>query len=370
MKKPSLCAVALVTVLTTALSAQTITGIWQGTLPGANPTRIVLTIEKKDDGSLHGGVSWIDRGAGGIALTSVTFSGPDLTFTQLYGDIAYRGKLTPDGHSIEGTWTQGNESNPVTFKFATPDTLWKHEGPAAPPPMAANADPTFDVATIKPTQGPSPVIFNLRARKFTAQGVSAKELIKIAYNLRGRQVLGGPSWLEETKFDIAAKPDTPGLPSEDQNRTMVRKLLAERFHLVCHTSQQTFPVFALTLDPKGTRPTPSDPDFNGHGSVYVKQQEGDYLLQFAGNTIPQFLNTLMNFYQDRQLVDETGLTGSYDIALKVPAAAFQSTPGSGPEDERGQALFSATEKAGFKFVPKKEPLPVIVVDYIAPPTPN
>jgi uncharacterized protein (TIGR03435 family) len=106
-------------------------------------------------------------------------------------------------------------------------------------------------------RGEQHALFDLHVRDFNATGMTATELIKIAYNVRGRQVLGGPPWLNQTRYDVVAKPDTPGLPSEDQSRVMVHKLLTERFHLVSHASQQDFPVLALTLDPKAPGPTPS-----------------------------------------------------------------------------------------------------------------
>jgi uncharacterized protein (TIGR03435 family) len=241
-----------------------------------------------------------------------------------------------------------------------------------PAPMAADANPAFEVATIKPSRpDENGVIFNLRARQFKSSDTSAKELIKIAYNVRGRQVLGGPSWLEDLKFDVVAEPDTEGLPSEAQSRVMVRKLLEDRFHLKVHTGEQTFSVLAATIDKNSPALIRSDPKANDNGSISGKQApDGQMLLQFKGTTIPEFIGLIMNFFQDRQLVDETGLTGLYDITLTVSAGAFQNAPGSGPEDDRGNALIQAAQRLGFKFVPKKEPLPVIVVDHIEMPSEN
>ena len=150
---------------------------------------------------------------------------------------------------------------------------------------------------------------------------------------------------------------------------MVRKLLAERFHLVCHTDNQPYPVMALTLDPKGPRPTPSDPNHNLQGNVIGHQEGGEMVLQFSG-TIPQFLGFIMNLFQDKQLVDETGLTGPYDITLRVPASAFEGPNDRGPNDERGPALIAAADHAGFNFVSKKGTLPVVVVDHIEKPSEN
>jgi len=376
MKRTILSAAALLLVAT-CLQAQSIAGTWQGRLPIAALTqnttpgsalRVVFTIQKSSDSSLHGSISLIDRG-NSTPLTSISVSAPNVTFT-LGDNVNFHGKLSADGQSIAGTWTQGDRSFPLTLELATADTLWHREGPTALPPMAANADPAFEVATIKPCEPVEHgVSFDLTGLPFVARDVSAKELIKIAYNLRGRQVLGGPSWLDENKYDVTAKSDTPGRPSEDQGRTMVRKLLVERFHLACHTEEQLYPVFALTLDPKGPRPTPSDPN-NTQGNVIGHQDGGEFVQQFSGVTMQQFLGFIMNVFQDKQLVDETGLTGAYDITLRFPASVFESPDDRGPNDERGTAIINAAQHTGFKFVSKKEPLPVVMVDHIDPPTPN
>jgi uncharacterized protein (TIGR03435 family) len=378
MKPSMLCAVGLSVALAVATAhAQTIAGTWQGTLPlvstgqgsnGSSSLRIVFTVEKDPTGSLHGGVTMIDRGSS-VPLTAVTFSAPDVTFA--HGDtLTYHGKLSSDGESIAGTWAQGNQSLALTLSLATADTLWK-PARAVLPPMAANADPTFEVATIKPSDPAKDAFdYNLTGRPFTAHGTSAMELIKMAYNMRGRQVIGGPSWMGQKTYDITAVPDTPGKPSEDQNRTMIRKLLVERFHLAAHTEQQEFPVLAMTLDPRGPRPTPSDPNFHIGDNVLIRQDGDDMLYQFSGVSMAQFLYAMMSKYRDKQIVDETSLTGIYDITLRMPASAFQGPGGHGPEDERAGAFLAGAEKAGFKFVSKRESIPVVIIDHIDLPTPN
>jgi uncharacterized protein (TIGR03435 family) len=375
MKRAILSAAAFI-LTAVALHAQTIAGTWQGTLPiaatgqgsapGSGNPRIAFTIEKNPDGSFHGGMTFIDRGTP-VPLTSVTLSASDVIFAQTGAALSYHGKLSADGKSIAGIWTQANQSLPVTLQLATSGTLWKTERPALPPPMAASVDPSFEVATIKPAlPEEAHALFDLHARKFNATGSSAAELIKIAYNVRGRQVLGGPPWLNDKKYDIVGEPDAPGMPSEAQNRAMVHKLLTERFHLVSHTDQKVFPVLALTLDPKSPPPTPADPDFSGNGGMSGRRDGEDIVLQFSGTTIPQLLAFVMNTFQDKQLVDETGLTGIYNITLRLAGLA----QGPVSSDDQGNALVLAAQHAGFKLVSRKEPLPVVIVDRIDPPTPN
>jgi uncharacterized protein (TIGR03435 family) len=372
MKRAILSAAIFLFAALTALHAQSIAGAWQGTLDIAtqqgasvnrNP-RIVFNIEKSADGSFHGGLTFIDYG-NSMPLTSVTVAAPDVTFTQTDAGITFRGKLSADGQSIAGTWTQGPRPLPLTLQLASEGTLWKSS--AALPPMAAAADPSYEVATIKPaTADEQHPVFDLRAHRLEATGTSAKELIKIAWNIRGRQVVGGPPWLEDKKFDIVAEPDTPGRPSEDQSRVMVRKLLIERFHLQAHTAQQDYPVLALTLDPKAPPPTPSDPKFSDSVSIYGRRDGDDIVVHVSGATIPQMLAFIMNTFQARQLVDETGLTGTYNITLRIEGLA------QGPisDEDLGTALVQAAAHAGFKFTAKKQPLQVVIVDHIDPPTPN
>jgi len=374
VKPTALFCAALILAAIIPVRAQSIAGIWQGTLTitnqqGAsvnNNLRVVFTIEKSADGSLHGGITYIDFGRS-MPISSVALAGPDITVTQGDTGMSYSGKISADGKSIAGTWTQGGRSLPLALELATADTAWKREGAAALPPMPADADPSYEVATIKPAlpeeQHP---VFDLTAHRFTATGTSAKELIKVVWNIRGRQVIGGPPWLEDHKFDIVAEPDIPGRPSEAQSRAMIHKLLIDRFHLQAHTEQQEYPVLALTLDPKAPRPAPSDPRYGDSLNMFGRRDGDDIVLHITGATIPQMLGFIMNTFQARQLVDETGLTGTYNITLRLAGV------GQGPmaDEDFGNALIQAAQQAGFKFVSKKEPLLVVVVDHIDPPTPN
>jgi len=367
MKRTVLCAIGLIAAMA-SLHAQTIAGTWQGTVtyPNSNSARLAITLKKDPDGSLRGRLNYVDHDFG-FAFSSITFAAPDLTFSQEATGMAFHGQLSADGKSIAGTLTQGKQYYPVTFSLATPDTLWK---PAGPPPMASNADPAYEVAIIKPAppeeQHP---IYNLTGTEFHATGTAAGELIKIVYKIRGRQILNMAPWVTDDKFDITAKPDTPGAASEDQTRIMVRKLLAERFHLVCHAGTQDYPALVMTLDPKGPRPKPSDPDVNSHNVMFYQQDGGDIVLRLSGADMQFFLKTLMDRYRDKQIVDQTGLTGTFDITLRIPANAAVTGSG-GTEDEEGISYIAAAEKAGFKFTSKKAPIPVVIIDHIDPPTPN
>ena len=375
MKRTIFCALGLLVALT-SLHAQTIFGTWQGTLPTPDNPRIAFKIESDvgGDGTLHGVLYQFDKVPAAVALTYATLTAPDITVDQVNLDISFKGRLAADGKSITGTWTQEKQSYPLTLALATPDTLFKRSGPAALPPMSPTADPAFEVATIKPTPpGSQDSSSHFRTRDFTAKNRTVHDLIKLAYQVQDRQISGGPSWMADTRFDLAGEPDTPGLPSYDQYRLMIKKLLASRFNLQFHTSQQTFPVYALTRDENASQLHQSDPELDS-GSCYAYATEdghadGQSVFQCVGFTMPLFADLLMRFIEDRQIVDKTGLTGSFDLTLTIPTSAMHGGP-PGPEDGRAYAFRQAIQSLGFHLIPKKEPLAVIVIDHLDKPTPN
>jgi len=238
--------------------------------------------------------------------------------------------------------------------------------------MAATADPVFEVATIKPSRGDDKGwSCGFKALRFKAENASVTDLIKFAYKVRDRQVDGGPSWINEDKFDIAAETDTPGQPSDDQKRSMVRKLLADRFGLEVQVAQREFPVYALTAvksPPEVTAGNP--PGATSRGNIYVTDgADGHTAVQFINYTMPELADILMNFIQDRQIVDETGLTGRFNLVLKIPTNTFYER--QGPDDmDRATAYFVAVQSLGFKLVRKRSPLEVIVINHLDKPSAN
>jgi len=97
--------------------------------------------------------------------------------------------------------------------------------------MDANASPSFEVATIKPTKPDEQrKAFLVRGRRFQTINVSLNEMISFAYGVHAKQVMGAPSWAETDKFDIDAQPDGEGAPSDKQWKGMLQKLIVERFN--------------------------------------------------------------------------------------------------------------------------------------------
>jgi hypothetical protein len=181
-----------------------IAGDWQGTLQAEKSLRIVLKISKSDKG-WDAMMYSIDQGAFPIKASSVTLNGSTLKFSVEMIGGNYEGTLSADGNSIAGTWTQGPNPLPLTLIRTTKETAW--EIPAPPPPpklMAADADPSFDVATIKPNNsgGTSMQGLYLRGRSFSIRNGSLADMVAFAYNVHKKQLVNGPGWMDNDRFDI------------------------------------------------------------------------------------------------------------------------------------------------------------------------
>jgi uncharacterized protein (TIGR03435 family) len=354
-------------VLVPILHAQSITGTWQATLPIENAPRVVLRLTKAADGSLQGTFYRLDWTAA-MPVSALSFAAPDLQVTIAVTGNDYRAKLDADGKSFHGIWQQDKKSYPLDFALATPATLWSRETEAPLGSMSETADPTFEVAVIKPgAPGARQTTYALGTRHFNARNATVFGLMRFAYGIQSRQIEGAPDWFNELRFDIDAEPDKEGLPSEQQYRKMVGKLLADRFALKVHSIQKIFPIYSLTIGPDHSKLIPTDTAFNLSHRILTRETADDQmLLQFIDHTMPDFIDILMSFVQERQIVDETGLTGAFDFSMTVAPAALRSSDGT----DKATEIFRSVEPLGFKLIPKRGPIEVLVIDHLDKPSAN
>ena len=376
MKKLMLLIIALVISSGAALRAQApdITGTWQGTLTAAGrDLRTVVKISKADSG-LKAVFYSIDQGGQGITANAITLDGSTVKISIASIAGAYEGKLSADGNSIAGTFTQGGTSLPLNLTRANSDTAWVIPGP--PTPMAADADPAFEVATIKPSnpdaQGKG---FRVRGRQFSTLNTSLSDLITFAYGLHPRQITGGPDWLDKDKYDLAAEPDGEGQPNDKQWKIMVQKLLADRFKLTFHHDKTELSVYALVVGKTGSKINKSGGDPNGLPGLFFR---GLGMLTVTNATMTDFTGLMQAAVLDRPVVDQTGLPGRYDFTLnwtpdesqfagmgvKVPPPAADNA--AAPPD-----LFTAIEEQmGLKLVATKAMVDILVIDHVEKPSAN
>ncbi len=95
--------------------------------------------------------------------------------------------------------------------------------------------PAFTVASLEPT-GSERQEMSFRVRpggNCDVRNHSLVRLISEAYGLEVQQVLGGPDWIDDERFDIVAtfEPDSHAATDESRVRRMLQRLLWERFRL-------------------------------------------------------------------------------------------------------------------------------------------
>jgi uncharacterized protein (TIGR03435 family) len=239
--------------------------------------------------------------------------------------------------------------------------------------MPANADPSFEVTTIKPHDMNQPGDgYRWRdARKFSAT-MPVRWLVEYVYGIHDKQLIGAPDWVGKDIYDFVGVPDIPGLPSEQQRINMMQKMLEERCQLKVHVEKRSLPAYVLTVAKNGPTMTPSairDPGASLFGRM---GPHGGILIPARNTTMGDFIR-LLHGVLDRPVVDETGLTGQFDFDLNWMPDQSQFG-GHFPVSEDADAppeLFTAIQQQiGLKLSPAKSPVDVIVIDHVERPSAN
>jgi uncharacterized protein (TIGR03435 family) len=361
-----------------AQAGQDIAGIWQGTLTPPNApkgVRFVIKIVKDSSGALKASLYNADQGSQPLNFTTVTLQGADVKLAS--PPLSIGGKLSADGNTIDGNWgVDGPHPIAVSFARTAPDAAWPIPEPVQP--MAADAHPGIDVATVKPTDPSRPgKLFTVRGTHSLTLGTNLNDLLAFAYGVHTKQIIGAPDWSGTDRFDIDIAADMPGRPGISQMRELLKKLLTDRFELKVHNESRDLSVYAITVAPGGpkltaTKANPTDlPNFifRGLGDLFVTNM-----------TIKDVADGFQTAVMDRPVVDHTGLTGRYDFALKWTPddsqfAQFRNggpaQPAAGDNSDAPPSLYTALqEDLGLKMEATKAPDDVIVIDHVEKPSPN
>lgn len=267
--------------------------------------------------------------------------------------------------------------------LGTGGSVVSHTHAQAPPQM-------FEVASIKPVVGEPPLGGGSDAPdRYDDPDTTLHFLIRVAYDLFDYQVVGGPDWIDARRWAVSAKAPAP--MSRAAMRPLMRKLLEDRFALKAHLETRDMPVYELVmarsdrrLGPKikpaavdctpflsGQRPMAESPRQPGVPvevcSVGASIAPGGVLTpRLNGQPLSGLIEQLEASLQ-RRVIDKTGLTGLYDIALSYVDDRFAA----GVSAADGPALFTALqEQLGMKLESARGPVEVLVVDSAMEPVAN
>jgi uncharacterized protein (TIGR03435 family) len=255
----------------------------------------------------------------------------------------------------------------------------------------------FEAASIKlntsgdwrKSLGPAP------GGRFLATNNALRALIAFAYGVdqstAGFRIVGGPQWIDDDRFDVAAKVDGTWTPQ--QMSEMLRALLADRFTLAAHHETRELPVYALVAAAGGARLRRSEVDQAACDArrAAVQRREpvppippGATPVCGTGRTNPgaitavgwtiDTLSSAVAPFVGRSVVDRSGLSGLFDFELTWTPDQSAQLPPDAPRitiDPNGPSIFTALqEQLGLKLESARGPVDVVVIDRVEHPTPD
>jgi uncharacterized protein (TIGR03435 family) len=219
---------------------------------------------------------------------------------------------------------------------------------------AAQAPVEFEVATIKPVPPQAEGRTSTRMSSDTDTGklnytnVNLKEVIGKAFRVQQYQI-AGPDWIETERFDIVAR--FPPHSTGDQVPLMLQALLEDRFKLALHRETKELPTYALVLAKNG-------PKFKTTESEGLTINSNRTHWHVEAKASMQRLAEILSEEVGRPVLDQTGLSGSYEMTLDwAPddAPANDATP--------GPSIFTALqEQLGLRLDSAKGPVEMLVID--------
>lgn len=252
--------------------------------------------------------------------------------------------------------------------------------------------PRFEVASVKPGDPNSDRgMFGVPPGRFVQENVPLVDAILMAFKLRGIYQVGPlPDLVRRERFTIDARM-AEGAPRADVP-LMVRALLIDRFKLRYHIERKEEDGYVLTLARRDGRFGPklheSTVDCAARraarsqnhdvpplpaGAVECGMRNAAGVINFGGVPMSVFVEMLSN-QTGRQVVDQTGLSGNYDVDLRFSVDSQRprgSADGLAPAADDAPSIFTAVqEQLGLKLEPGKAPVDRLIIDHIERPDPD
>jgi uncharacterized protein (TIGR03435 family) len=229
--------------------------------------------------------------------------------------------------------------------------------------------------------------------RWEATNISLYQILRNSYGMTDAQIIGGPDWIKNDRYDIVAKMPAEALngqTGEPRSRAVVndilRNLATDRFHVIVHSETREVTVVSMVvahpdgpLGPRLVHATNADADcknrnassFNGSdpfktlppcGTIF-----GPSRMAARGITMDNFASlTAVSLGVNPIVHNDTGLTGPFNIDLeftRTPLDTQGADAGSPPS-----VLTAFQEQLGLKLVTKRQPADVLVIDRADHPT--
>jgi uncharacterized protein (TIGR03435 family) len=270
---------------------------------------------------------------------------------------------------------------------------------------SSTAAQKFEVASVRLCQnGQSPREGGLNPGRLHLACLTTANFIRIAYlvfptgqpnapvspNVLQMPISGGPSWLNSDRYTIDAKAEQR-VNIEMMKGPMMQALLEDRFGLKLHREAKEIPAFALTVGPGGPKLRPAK-----EGACVAYDRNNPPPAPSAGEPAPIICGNIrdsamggfdvsgvtmadlcrqLSAYVDRDIVDKTGITGTFDVHLDLLPADI-GYPGATPDPSSsftpgdGGAIAATVKKLGLQMRNAKQPTEFLVIDHVERPSEN
>jgi uncharacterized protein (TIGR03435 family) len=359
--------------------AQSLEGVWQGnvTMPKAPESRAAIRVTRTD-GSLAGVMFLLDSNVQ-MPVANISMQGTAVKMS--IAGMTYEGTLSADANSLAGKLIMGANSMPMPLKRATLETAW--ELPKPPALLAKDVPLEFVVSTIKPapiTNIPSGT-YSIGPGSYQAHGASLIYLLTFGFNMHPRQFVGLPAWATSDRYEVNAKLPEGGRPTDAQLRIMVQNLVKDRFGITFHNEKRELSAYTINVGKSGLagiKMTRSESQGSNGGGTFAGSVPGAGVMTMNNATMTDMASLMQRVMLDRPVVDQSGLTGRYNIALKWAPDETQFTqmnlrlvppPGADPLN-LPDLVTAFQEQLGMKLESTKAPVDVIVIDKVSRPSEN
>jgi uncharacterized protein (TIGR03435 family) len=189
---------------------------------------------------------------------------------------------------------------------------------------------------IGPASGDSTTINETMIR---SDGMTLKAALANAFQIPSARVIG-PPWLGRTRYSINA---VVGLDDQAAFHSLLQQELKQRLNLETHLEVRPFDVLVLTA----TETPRLDRSRHNDQNTWIRQQEAT----LRGATMER-LAAAVQAVVGRPVVDETGVTGKYDLEF-----------GWG-EDRVASVTAILRDRFGLRLSPEKRELEALIVDNV------
>ncbi len=232
---------------------------------------------------------------------------------------------------------------------------------------------------------------------FFAQNFSLLEIIRAAYGVDDYQISTGTNSLTSMLYDVDAKVDNSVIVEMQklsdaqrdlENPRMLQALLADKFQLTVHLETKELPIYSLVVvEPGKLHEAAGDcgpnPVIVQPGMSLPPPPCGSLRISFDGGldghkaTTKELAFHLSRFTK-RMVLDETNLTGTYDINLQwtpesgqfppLPAGIAPSGPPAAaqPDPNRPLLLTPVQQQLGLRLEPHTAPVEILLIDHVEP----